>query len=180
MQQQLKLTNEKDIVLFGKPQKYDYSKFASIDEFGWDDELMNKLTPLAEKLNLSQESVELLMELALEMSQKQKACYEKDEEEKIQENIVNYTKQFNEDSELPNVNSIQIRKFMEIANCAYSEFATPKLKELLEKTGLVYHPEMIKMFHKIGVLSQEDNLSHCGAPSVEQLTPAQILYGTNK
>ena len=53
------------------------------------------------------------------------------------------------------------------------------VKEILEKTGLVYHPELIKMFHKIGELSQEDNLSHCGTPSIEELTPAQILYGTN-
>ena len=183
MQQKLntniKLTDKSETNFFGKPEKYDYSKFSSIDEFGWDDELMNKLTPLAEKLNLSQESVELLMELALEMSQKQKAQYEKDEEQKQVENILNYNKLFNEDNELPKVNSIQIRKFMELANGAYSDFATPKLKEILEKTGLVYHPEMIKMFHKIGVLSQEDNLSHCGTPSVEELTPAQILYGTN-
>ncbi|MBR5303655.1 MAG: hypothetical protein IKU37_02380 [Candidatus Gastranaerophilales bacterium] len=175
----IKLTDKSEAIFFGKPEKYDYSKFSSIDEFGWDDELMNKLTPLAEKLNLSQESVELLMELALEMSQKQKAQYEKDEEQKQVENILNYNKLFSEDNELPKVNSIQIRKFMELANGAYSDFATPKLKEILEKTGLVYHPEMIKMFHKIGVLSQEDNLSHCGTPSIEELTPAQILYGTS-
>lgn len=176
----LKLSDNSELNFFGKPDKYDYSKFTSIEEFGWDDELMNKLTPLAQKLDLSQESVELLLELALEMSQKQKAQYEKDEALKQEENIVKYNKLFSEDLELPKVNSLQIKKFMEIANCAYSEFATPKLKEILEKTGLVYHPEMIKMFHKIGELSQEDNLSHCGAPSIEELTPAQILYGTNK
>ena len=174
----LKLSDKAEINYFGKPEKYDYSKFSSLDEFGWDNDLMNKLTPLAEKLNLSQESVELLMELALEMSQKQRAQYEKDEDEKYQENILNYNKLFDEDNELPKVNSVQIRKFMEIANGAYSEFATPKLKEILEKTGMVYHPEMIKMFHKIGELSQEDNLSHCGKPGIEELTPAQILYGT--
>ena len=170
--------NEKSY--FGKPEKYDYSKFSSIEEFGWDDELMNKLTPLAEKLNLSQESVELLMELALEMSQKQKALYEKDEQAKYNENVIHYNNLFNEDIELPKVNSVQIRKFMDLANGAYSEFASPKLKEILEKTGLVYHPEMIKMFHKIGELSQEDNLSHYGAPAIEELTPAQILYGTKQ
>lgn len=176
----LKLGQSEPKKYFGIPEKYDYTKFMSIEGFDWDEELMNKLTPLAEKLNLSQESLELLLELALEMSQKQKAQYEKDDEIKYQENILSYNKLFSEDSELPNVNSVQIRKYMELANGAYSEFTTPKLKEILEKTGLVYHPEMIKMFHKIGVLSQEDNLSHCGVPSIEELTPAQILYGSNK
>lgn len=181
MQQQLntnlKLSDKKELNFFGKPDKYDYSKFSSIEEFGWDDELMNKLTPLAEKLNLSQESLELLMDLALEMSQKQKAAYEKDEEAKYQDSVVNFNKLFNEDSELPSANSMQLRKYMELANNAYSEFTSPKLKEILEKSGLVYHPELIKMFHKIGELSQEDNLSHCGKPAIEELTPAQILYG---
>ena len=59
MQQQLnenlKLGNNSINNFFGKPEKYDYSKYSSVDEFGWDEELMNKLSPLAEKLNLSQE-----------------------------------------------------------------------------------------------------------------------------
>ena len=158
---------------------YDYSKFSSIDEFDWDVELENKLSPIAKRLNLSQESLESLLELALEMIQKHKAAYEKDDEEKYNEQILNYHQMFDEDSELPKVNSPHLKQYMSVANRAYSEFSSPKLKEILEKTGLVYHPELIKMFHKIGELSQEDNLSHCGAPVVEELTPAQILYGTN-
>ena len=82
MQQQLnnnlKLSDKKEQNFFGKPDKYDFSKFSSIEEFGWDEELMNKLSPLAQKLNLSQESLEMLLDIALEMSQKQKMAYEKD------------------------------------------------------------------------------------------------------
>ena len=66
---------------------------------------------------------------------------------------------------------------MQTANNAYSEFASPNLKELLKSTGLIYHPEMIKMFFKIGELSKEDNLSYKGTPATKELTPAQILYG---
>ena len=80
---------------------------------------------------------------------------------------------------MPSANSLQLRQYMQLANNAYSEFTSPKLKEILEKTGLVYHPELIKMFYKIGELSQEDNLSHCGKPAIEELTPAQILYGNS-
>ena len=183
MQQELnnsiKLTDKKEISLFGKPSKYDYSKFMSNGEFDWDEDLLNKFSPVVEKLNLSQESLEILLEIALEMSRKLKDAYEKDEAIKAQENILSYNKLFEQDNEIPRVNSVQMRKYMDLANSAYSEFASPKLKELLQNTGLVYHPEMIKMFNKIGELSQEDNISHCGAPVVEELTPAQILYGTN-
>ena len=157
---------------------YDYSKYSSLDEFAWDEELLNKFQPVAKKLNLSQESVEMLLDIALEMARKQKNIYEKDEQQKYYDDVINYNKLFNEDNELPKVNSLEIKKYLNVANFAYSDFVSPKLKEIFEKTGLVYHPELIKMFHKIGELSQEDNLSHCGKPTVEELTPAQILYGT--
>ena len=140
--------------------------------------MQNKFAPIAQKLNLSQESIDMLLEIALEMAQKQKVAYEKDDNAKLQDNISNYGRLLNEDNELPNVNSLQMKQYMDIANGAYSDFASPKLKEILASTGLIYHPEVIKLFYKIGDLSQEDNLSHYGAPAVEELTPAQILYGT--
>ena len=150
----IKLISDNDVNKPTKKSIYDYSKYSSMSEFGWDSELENKLSPIAQKLNLSQEALENLLELALEMVQKQKAAYEKDEEEKLKDNVLNYHQMFNEDSELPKVNSSSLKQYMDLANCAYSEFTSPKLKEILERTGLVYHPELIKMFHKIGELSQ--------------------------
>jgi len=176
----LKLGNTKEIKPLEAIDGYDYSKFTSVNNFSWDEDLAAKFLPIAKKLNLSQESVDILLEIALEMSEKQRAHYEKDIETKYMDDVLLYNKMFSEDNELPDVNSIQMKEFMDIANGAYSEFTSPKLKEMFEKSGLVYHPELIKMFHKIGVLSQEDNLSHYGAPAIEELTPAQILYGTNK
>ena len=40
----LKLADKAKIDYFGKPSKYDYSKYSSLDEFAWDDDLMNKLS----------------------------------------------------------------------------------------------------------------------------------------
>ncbi|MBQ7287564.1 MAG: hypothetical protein IJW73_07380 [Candidatus Gastranaerophilales bacterium] len=174
----LRLTDKNEVSYFGKPDEYDYSKFSQIDEFAWDMDLQNKFTPIAKKLDLSQESIDMLLEIALEMAQKQKTAYEKDDETRLNEDVLKYSKLLSEDNELPNINSLQMKQYMDIANGAYSDFASPKLKEILASTGLVYHPEVIKLFYKIGDLSQEDNLSHYGAPPVEELTPAQILYGT--
>lgn len=176
----IKLSDKNEIKIFGKPDKYDYTKYSSLDEFAWDDELMEKFSPLAQKLNLSQDSLENLLDLALEMSRKQKALYEKDEQTRYFDDVARFNNLLNQDNELPKVNSLEMKSYLNIANGAYSDFTSPKLKEIFEKTGLVYHPELIKMFHKIGELSQEDNLSHCGKPLVEELTPAQILYGTTK
>ena len=157
--------------------KYDFSKFKS-DDFDLDDELLKKFQPIAKKLNLTQESVEVLMELALEMSRKQKAFYEADEEQKLKDDISKYDKMFKEDSELPSLFSKDAKTYMQCANMAYSEFCSPKLKEFFEKTGLNFHPEIIKLFHKIGELYESDGVDYYGRPPVENLTPAQILYGS--
>ena len=176
IKKQICLKDNSDEVLFGKPDKYDYSKFIN-DGFDLDEELLEKFQPVAQKLNLSQESLEMLLDIALEMSKKQRAMYEKDEETRLKDDIAKYDKMFNEDNELPKSNSTGVREYMNLANSAYKQFCSPKLKELLEKTGLNYHPELIKMFHKIGELIKEDSITYGGKPSVEELTPAQILYG---
>ncbi len=157
--------------------KYDFSKFES-DDFELDKTLLSKFQPIAQKLKLSQESVEELMDIALEMSKKQRALYEKDKEQKLNDDINEYDKMFKEDSSLPDLNSSEAKTYMKYANEAYSEFCSPKLKQFFESTGLNYHPEIIKLFHKIGELSSSDGVNYYGKPSGDNLTPAQILYGT--
>ena len=66
---------------------------------------------------------------------------------------------------------------MKIADCAYNEFASPQLKEIFKEKGLIYHPELIKMFYKLGEAMECDNLVFGGKPAQIELTPAQILYG---
>lgn len=157
---------------------YDFSRFQS-SGFELDDELLNKFKPVAQKLNLSQESVETLLDIALEMSRKQKAIYEKCSEQKLKDDIDEYDRMFKDDHELPDLNTNEAKKYMQYANNAYNDFCSAELKKIFEKTGLNYHPELIKLFHKIGELSAEDGINYGGKPAVEQLTPAQILYGKN-
>lgn len=161
-----------------KDSDYDFEKYKSIEGFSLDEDLINKFCPIAKKLKLDQSSIELLMELALEMSKRQKSLYEKDDETKLKEKIDGYSKLFNEDTEIPVNNSIQKKEYMKTANSAYTELASPQLKDILKSTGLVCHPELIKMFHKIGELIQEDALSYFNEPVKKQLTPAEILYGS--
>lgn len=169
------LKNDDD--LFGVPENYDYSKYKNLNGYDFDEELEKKFAPVAKKLNLSQTSVEMLMDIAYEMSEKQNEKFENDERIKQENRIQNYSKMFRDDDELPNQNSPQIQEYMKVADYAYNKFASTGLKEVLKETGLIYHPELIKMFYKIGELAQEDSVSYNPKPVVEDLTPAQILYG---
>ena len=181
MQQETKNTvslgENQEEKLFGKPEKYDYSKYSEIDGFGLDEELVEKFAQIAQKLDLSQYSAQMLLELAVEMSQKQAQTREKDEKNTQEETLLAYQKMFKEDSELPDQNSSQIKEYMRIADSAYNEFASPTLKEIFKEKGLIYHPELIKMFYKLGEAMECDDLNFGGKPAQNELTPAQILYG---
>lgn len=156
---------------------YDYSKFSNLSDFTLDDELLAKFQPIARKLNLSQESVELLLDIAYQMSKKQDARFQSDLDSKQVSLIEEYNQMFDEDSEIPSKNSLKIRQYLSVADEAYNKFASAKLKETIQNLGLNFHPELIKMFYNIGKLMQEDNIPYSNKPAVQELTPAQILYG---
>jgi len=161
-----------------KDDGYDYSKFAQLKDFDLDNELVARFTPVAKKLNLSQESVEMLLEIALEMSKRQNALFEQADSEKLFKKVEEYSRLLKEDKELPNQNTSNFAEYMRIANLGFNDFISHELREKLKETGLNYHPEIIKMFHKIGELIQEDSISFGGTPpSIQDLTPAQLLYG---
>lgn len=172
----IKLTDNQ-VKLIGKPENYSFEKYSKIKDFEINNDLLEKFIPIAKKLNLSQNAVEMLLDIALEMSEKQNAFSKEFKEKENSEKFKSYNKLFLDDKELPNPNSDEIKDYMNVADIAFSEFASDKLKELFNETGLCYHPELIKMFHKIGELLQEDNLNYNGSPVNEELTPAQILYG---
>lgn len=160
--------------LFGVPEKYDYSKFKP-DGWEIDNDLIEKFLNIAKKLNLSQQSLDLLLEIALEMSKKQCAIFEKSTS--VDSKIAQYDKMFKDDLDLPDINSDKINSYMQVADSAYREFCSEKLKQFMKETGLNYHPEIIKMFHKIGELLKADGITYGGKPKWEEMTPAQILYG---
>ena len=47
---------------------------------------------------------------------------------------------------------------LELARRAFMNFATPEAVEVLEKTGLGNHPEILKLFSQVGSILQEDSI----------------------
>ena len=162
--------------LADNPVDFDYSMFKQ-HGFELDSELLKKFQDVAKKINLTSDALKMLLEIALEMSIKQKTLYEKDEVEKQKENVAKYSKMFEDDSTLPDLDSTDVKKYMGLANQAYNQFVNPNLMQIFEAAGLNYHPELIKMFYKIGELIKDDTLPYPKKPSFKELSPAQILYG---
>ncbi len=163
--------------LLGKPDEYDFSKYEEIKDYFFDKDLIAKFAPIAKKLNLSQNCVDSLLDLALEMSNRQNKLWLKNEDEKLKDKMSEYSLLLEKDNSIPYKNSVAFREYMEIADSAYTSFCSESLKELFKSLGLLCHPELIKMFHKIGTLAKEDEIFIEGSAPVEELTPAQLLYG---
>lgn len=65
-----------------------------------------------------------------------------------------------------------------IANAALQQFGTPELTKVLKETGLGVHPEMVRVFYRIGKLISQDSVAGAiaSAASAEK-TQAQRMYG---
>jgi len=67
-----------------------------------------------------------------------------------------------------------------VAAGVVNTYGTPELKELLNATGLGNHPEIIRLFHKVGqVLSEDSVASAIASAGSRELTAAERLYGKN-
>lgn len=65
-----------------------------------------------------------------------------------------------------------------VAKRVLDQYGTPELVDMLEKTGLGSHPEVIRAFWKIGqVLSEDSVASAIQSVGAREMTVAERLYG---
>jgi hypothetical protein len=65
-----------------------------------------------------------------------------------------------------------------IANAAVEAFGTPALRELLDKSGLGDHPEIVRAFYRAGKsISQDKFMAGSSKPSGAERDAAKVLYG---
>ncbi len=70
-------------------------------------------------------------------------------------------------------------KNIELAHRVLQRFGSPAMTEMLKKTGLGNHPELVRAFNRIGKAMGEDNfVTATPAPTNEPRDPAEVLYGT--
>lgn len=67
----------------------------------------------------------------------------------------------------------------ELAKRAAQKFATPDFIKTLEETGLGNHPELVKMFYRIGKAMSDDSFVKPGAQAASKKDIAEVLYGNN-
>lgn len=68
-------------------------------------------------------------------------------------------------------------KSVEFAHRALNQFGNETLKEQLNKTGLGNHPELVRMFAKIGQAMADDKIIKSGSLSAPKKSMEEVFYG---
>ncbi|HCM5064226.1 TPA: peptidase [Klebsiella pneumoniae] len=149
----------------GAPEKYEF-KPAEGQEL--DTAALEQFEPIARELNLTNEQAQKLVDaypkILAGVQQRQAEAWQAQTEEWAA--TVKADKEIGGDKLTANLG---------VAQRALDTFGTPELKEYLNGTGLGNHPELVKVFIKVGKAMSEDGMV-TGKES-GQRSAAEVLYG---
>lgn len=155
----------------GAPESYaDFRVPDGLEAF--DKDVVTAFGTVAKELNLSQASAQrILDQVGPKLAERQKAQLKSVQAE--------WSKALSAD---PEIGGARLTETFTTANKAYEQFASPALRELLSKSGLDGHPEVVRMFARLGRDMADDKLV---VPGTETPTPAihdpahqkKLLYG---
>lgn len=150
-------------------QAIEYTDFAVPDGVTLDPELTVEFKTIAKELGIKQESAQKMTDIAVKLSQKIELHRAQQEAEKIEQWKLSSSqdKEFGGD---------KFQENLSIAKKTVDSFATDEFKKFINETGVGNHPEVIRLFYKIGLEISEDSfIPGKGVPEGTK-TLAQKLY----
>lgn len=127
------------------PAAIEYTDFKVPDDYSLEGELGDKFKTIAKELGLNQEQAQKLIDLDVQRANAHVETVHKATAEWL--NMAKADKEIGGDALEANV---------AIAKKALDTFGTDSLKQMLQVSGLGNHPEVIRVFHKIGKAISED------------------------
>lgn len=156
-------TESKPEVQVGAPEHYE--AFSAPEGMSYDDQVITAYQEAARDLNLPQDKAQGLLDkvapviLARQLERNQAASAE-------------WVKESQAD---PEFGGVRLHENLAIAKRAYDQFSTPKLREMLNITGLGNHPEMVRLMYRAGKAISEDQFV-AGGRATAASDPAKRLF----
>lgn len=148
------------------PEKYEFT--AGKDQ-ELDKEAVAAFEPIAREIGLSNEQAQKIVDVYGSTIMPQIA---KQQEAAWQKQVTEWAETVKADKELGSVESIGN------AQKAMDQFGTPELKQYLNDSGLGNHPELFRIFSKIGKAMSEDGF--VGGSGENARSSADILFDKSK
>lgn len=148
------------------PEKYEFTAGEGQE---LDKEAVAAFEPIARELGLSNEQAQKIVDVYGSTIMPQIA---KQQEAAWQKQVTEWAETVKADKELGSVESIGN------AQKAMDQFGTPELKQYLNDSGLGNHPELFRIFSKIGKAMSEDGF--VSGSSENARSAADVLFGDSK
>lgn len=152
----------------GAPEAYE--DFAAPEGVELDTEVLGSFKEVAKEFNLSQPAAQKMVDMAASLVQKQQAAFQ----QQIADTTAGWRNASVSDKEFGGTN---LQENLKIAATARDKFATPELKAFLDESRLGDHPEVVRLFVKIGKAIGEDSLVSKGN---SKPTPSFYDHPTSK
>src|SRR5690554_3998321 len=145
----------KDTEADGKPADAgaptEYADFTLPEGTEIDADVMTEFKGLAKELGITQEAAQKLIDLQASMEQKRA--------ETLQQMVADQSQQWaNQVKNDPEIGGENYDQSVALAVKTIETFGSPKLRTLLNDSGLGNHPELVKFCHRIGKAISEDKL----------------------
>jgi len=133
------------------------------------DEQLAEVSPLFKELGLTQEQADKLVAF----DAKRALAAEQAGLEQRQSLVTGWEKSLREDAAFGGAN---FDANVGVAQKALAQFGTPELSTMLKESGLGSHPEVVRLFHRIGQQLAEGQL-HSGSGNNTRKSNEEVFYG---
>lgn len=151
------------------PEKYE--DFTLPEGVAPNPETITQFTTLAKELELSQEQAQKLADIGAGIVKSNTEA----QANVLREAVNGWREQSATDKEF---GGDKFTENLAVAKTALDTFGTPELKDLLVKSGLGNHPEILRAFYRAGKSISEDKVIPGGFGSTSTKSPADRLYGS--
>jgi hypothetical protein len=148
----------------GAPEKYE---FTAPEGVTLDADAVAEFEPVAKELNLTNDQAQKLVELQTKFVQKQHEAWDRQ--------VDTWVSEINADKE---IGGQAVKQSITNAQRALAQFGTPELKAALDATKMGNHPELVRVFARIGKAMAEDTFVPGTKPSNTGKSAAEVLYGS--
>lgn len=133
-------------------------------------EAVERMTARAKELKLTPEQAQAELERESELVK----TFVEGEKGKLAEQVKEWVAESSKD---PEIGGEAFAKNAEYAKRVVNRFGTDAFKKALNETGLGNHPELVRVFVRIGRAMTEDQLVLPSGQSTAPKSPAEVLYG---
>lgn len=146
------------------PEKYE---FTAPEGVVLDAEAVAAFEPVAREMNLTNEQAQKLVELQTQFVQKQQQQWD--------QTVESWVSAIKTDKE---IGGEALKQNITLAQRAISEYGTPELQAALDSTRMGNHPELVRVFARIGKAMAEDTFVGGSKPAAQKKSDADVLFGS--